>query len=177
MDLQNYREIEKLKDGREVVIRAVRPDDKEGFARGFEQLSGEAIYRRFFSARKQFTDQELQTATEIDFRRVVALVVEIEENSEKKIIGACRYVAIDQNDPPRQAEVAFTIVDAWQGKGLGKILNRHLTRIGQESGIEKFEAVVLHENKGMMRVFESTGLKVHKKTEGGEIYFHIDLKG
>lgn len=51
MNGKNYCAVEKLKDGSEVVIRAVRAEDKDGFARGFEQLSGEAIYRRFFSAR------------------------------------------------------------------------------------------------------------------------------
>jgi RimJ/RimL family protein N-acetyltransferase len=177
MDVKNYRVVEKLKDGRDVVIRAVCPDDKDGFTKGFEQLSEEAIYRRFFSPRRQFTEQELKTATEIDFVRVVALVTEIEENGEKKIIGACRYLAIDNNDPPRQAEIAFTVLDAWQGKSLGKLLFKHLAGIGKACGIEKFEAVVLSENKGMMKVFASTGLKVSKRTEGGETSFDIDLKG
>lgn len=175
MDVKNYRAVEKLKDGREVLIRAVRPDDKEGFARGFEQLSSEAIYRRFFSTRKQFTEQELKTATEIDFLRVVALVTEIEENGEKKLIGACRYIAIDENNPPKLAEIAFVVLDAWQGRSLGKLLFKHLSDIGRACGIEKFEAVVLSENKGMMKVFTSTGLTVHKRSEDGEIYFDILL--
>ncbi len=177
MDVRNYRAVEKLKDGREVVIRAVRPDDKEGFTRGFEQLGSEAVYRRFFSPRKQFSEDELKTATEIDFVRVVALIAEIEENGENRLIGACRYVAIDKNDPPKMAEIAFTVVDAWQGKGLGKILFRHLADIGKACGVEKFEAIVLSENRGMMKVFTSTGLKVNRKNEGGETSFDIELKG
>lgn len=177
MDVKKYCAVEKLKDGREVVIRAVSAEDKDGFARGFEQLSGEAIYRRFFFHKKQLTEEELKTATEIDFARVVALVAEIEENGEKKLIGACRYVAIDDNNPTRHAEVAFTVLDTWQSKGLGKILFRHLFNIGKACGVEKFEAIVLSENRGMMNVFTSIGLKVDTKFEDGEIHFDIHLKG
>ena len=83
MDVEKYSAVEKLKDGNEVTIRAVRAEDKAGFARGFEQLSGEAIYRRFFYRKKQLTEEELKIATEIDFVRVVALVAEIEEDGEK----------------------------------------------------------------------------------------------
>lgn len=176
MDVKNYSAVEKLKDGREVVIRAVRPDDKDRFIEGFGHLSKEAIYRRFFSARKQLTEEELKEATEIDFDLVVALVTEIEEKGEKHLIGVCRYVGIDKNDPPKLAEVAFTVIDEWQGKGLGKILFRHLTEIGKAMGIEKFEAVVLSENRGMMKIFTSSGLNVNKNNEGREIYFDIQLK-
>jgi RimJ/RimL family protein N-acetyltransferase len=177
MDVKNYSAVEKLKDGNEVAIRAVRAEDKVGFARGFEQLSGEAIYRRFFSRKKQLTEEELKIATEIDFVRVVALVAEIEEDGEKKLIGACRYVAIDDNDPPRHAEIAFTVLDAWQGKGLGQILFRHLSDIGRACGVEKFEAVVLSENRGMVNVFTGSGLQVNTKSEEGEIHFDIRLNG
>ena len=177
MDVKDYCAVEKLKDGRNVVIRAVRSNDKDGFVSGYEELSGEAVYRRFFFHRSQFTEEELRTATEIDFVRVVALVAEIEDNAEKKLIGACRYIAIDENDPPRYAEVAFTVLDAWQGKGLGKILFKHLATIAGACGIEKFEAVVLSENRGMMKVFESAGLQVNKRSEGGETSLDIDLKG
>ena len=176
MDVKNYWVVEKLKDGSEVVIRAVRAEDKDGFARGFEQLSGEAIYRRFFSHKKQLSEEELKTATEIDFVRVVALVAEINEDGAKKLIGACRYVAIDTNDPPRHAEIAFTVLDAWQDKGLGKILFRHLSDIGRACGVEKFKAVMLSENRGMKNVFTSTGLKVNTKVEDGEIHLDIHLK-
>jgi len=177
MDIKNYCAVEKLKDGSEVVIRTVRAEDKDGFARGFEQLSGEAIYRRFFSHKKQLSEEELKTATEIDFVRVIALVAEIVKDGEKKLIGACRYVAIDDNDTPRRAEVAFTVLDAWQGKGLGKILFRHLSDIGRDRGVEKFEAVVLSENRGMAKVFTSTGLQMNTRSEDGEIHFDMHLMG
>lgn len=177
MDAKKYSAVAKLKDGNAVTIRAVRAEDKAGFARGFEQLSGEAIYRRFFYRKKQLTEEELKIATEIDFVRVVALVAEIEEDGEKKLIGACRFVAMDDNDPPRHAEIAFTVLDAWQGKGLGQILFRHLADIGRDCGVEKFEAVVLSENRGMMKIFTSTGLKVDTKSEEGEIHFDIHLNG
>jgi RimJ/RimL family protein N-acetyltransferase len=177
MDVKNYTAVEKLKDGNEVAIRAVRAEDKVGFAKGFEQLSGEAIYRRFFFRKKLLTEEELKIATEIDFIRVVALVAEIEEDGEKKLIGACRYVAIDDNDPPRHAEIAFTVLDAWQGKGLGKILFRHLSDIGRACGVEKFEAVTLSENRSMIKIFTSIGLKVDARSEEGEINFDIHLNG
>ena len=107
--------------------------------------------------------------------RVVALVTEIEEEGKKDLIAGCRYVAMDENDPPKLAEVAFTVVDTWQGKGLGKLLFKHLADIGRSLKLERFEAFVLPENRGMINVFTSTGLNVHPKREGGDIYFEIEL--
>lgn len=108
---------------------------------------------------------------------MVALLAEFREDGEKKIIGACRYVTIDINDQPRCAEVAFTVLDSWHNNGLGKIFFRHLADIGRACGIEKFEAVVLSENRGMMKVFTSTGLKVNTRPEEGDVHFDIILKG
>jgi RimJ/RimL family protein N-acetyltransferase len=176
MDLINYNSSERLKDGTKVLIRAIRPDDKDGFARAFEHLSDTTIYRRFFAQKKQITEKELKIATEIDFVRVVALVTEIEKNGERSLIGACRYVAIDENDPPRRAEVAFTVFDAWQGKGLGKLLFKHLVDIGKSMGIGRFEAVVLSENVGMRKIFSSVGLKkVNIRSDVREVHFDIYL--
>ncbi len=67
IDAQNYRVDEKLKDGTAVTIRAVRPDDKKRFTVAFKNLEPESVYTRFFLFKSDLTDQELKTATEVDF--------------------------------------------------------------------------------------------------------------
>lgn len=75
-------------------------------------------------------------------------------------IGVGRFIRIDHGAPPLRAEVAFTVLDAWQGHGVATALLDHLIRIGRALGIERFEADVLADNTQMMEVFEHSGLPV-----------------
>ena len=88
VDAQNYRVDEKLKDGTAVTIRAVRPDDKKRFTVAFKNLEPESVYTRFFLFKSDLTDQELKTATEVDFENTVALVVTIPSGQGEETIIA-----------------------------------------------------------------------------------------
>ena len=78
IDAQNYHMAEKLKNGSAVIFKAVHSDDKRRFAEAFKNLESESVYTRFFRYRSEFTDEALQTATEVDFENTVALVVAIQ---------------------------------------------------------------------------------------------------
>ena len=99
IDAQNYRVDEKLKDGTAVTIRAVRPDDKKRFSVAFKNLEPESVYTRFFLFKSDLTDQELKTATEVDFKNTVALVVTIPSGQgEETIIAGGRYIICGPSD-------------------------------------------------------------------------------
>ncbi len=174
IDLQNYRVDDKLKNGTAVTIRAIRPDDKNRIVEAFKNLEPESIYTRFFGFKGDLTDAELKTATEVDFKKTVALVVTIPAGGgEETIIGGGRYIMYDPSNDLRSAEIAFTVEEDYHGQGIASKILRHLIHIAREEGGSQFEADVLPENKAMLAVFARCGLPMKKKLEDGA--FHVSL--
>jgi len=177
IDARNYSKQETLKNGLQVTIRAIRPDDKEALVAAFKELESRTVYLRFFGLKKEFSPQELKQATEVDFTKTVALVTCIQDGESEKIIGAGRYIVFGDAQPPDRAEVAFTVEEDYQGLGIGSITLRHLTRIARQSGIAQFDADVLPENKGMLAVFHRSGLPVKQKHVEGVVHVTLSLAG
>ena len=91
---------------------------------------------------------------------------------EERIIATARYAVTDGSPiPPHRAEVAFTVGDAFQGRGLGTLLLEHLVVIARASGVTEFEADVLGENNRMLRVFAKSGFRVKRSLADG--VFHV----
>jgi GNAT superfamily N-acetyltransferase len=174
-DIANYNVVEKLRDRRTATIRSIRPGDKELLREAFNGLEAGSIYLRFFGPRKELTDRELVQATEVDFIRTVALVACIQESAGERVIGGGRYFALEGQEPPAAAEVAFLVEEDYHGQGLASILFKHLLLIGRKQGISRFEADVLHGNKKMLRVFERAGLPVVTKVSSDSIHVTIFL--
>ena len=177
IDARNYSKKETLKNGLQVTIRAIRPDDKEALVAAFKELESRTVYLRLFGLKKEFSPQELKQATEVDFTRTVALVTCIKVGESEKIIGAGRYIVFGDAEPPDRAEVAFTVEEDYQGLGIGSITFRHLTRIARERGITQFDADVLPDNKGMLAVFQRSGLPVKQKHAEGVVHVTLSLAG
>ncbi len=161
-----------LRDGTSVHIRAIRPDDRGEIARGFAELSPEAVYFRFFRVKQRLTDAELRHFTQLDFVRAAALVATLRVEDEERIIATARYAVTDDAPaPPHRAEIAFTVGDPFQGRGLGTLLLEHLIVIARANGIAEFEADVLGENNRMLSVFAKSGFRVTRSLADG--VFHI----
>jgi len=96
-----------LKNGLEVTVRDIRPDDRERLARAFRGLRRETVYTRFFRYVAELTDAQLRRATEFDAEHEVALVVTTGDASEEAIIAGGRYIASAED--PLAAEVAFLV--------------------------------------------------------------------
>jgi RimJ/RimL family protein N-acetyltransferase len=173
LDVRAYEACERLKDAQSVYVRAIRPDDKETILAGMSQFSEASVYKRFHGPKQGFTEQELRFMTEIDYLYHVALVVALKENGQ--VIGGGRYICYDESLPPRRAEVAFAVVDSFQGLGVGSIVLKHLIIIAREVGVGKFEAEVLVENSAMMRVFEKSGPAMTKDYERRNVHITMTL--
>jgi RimJ/RimL family protein N-acetyltransferase len=171
VDAARYSAIEVLRDGRRVEIRALRPDDRGGFADAAGHSSPESLRRRFFAPRHSFTEQEVAFFVDVDFVNHVALVAVVEEGGQSVIIGGGRYILVQ----PGQAEVALTVVDQYQGQGLGGRLMHHLSAIARESGISELIAEVLPENIPMLAVFKKSGLRLDTKRERGVVHVTLHL--
>ena len=175
IDAANYEVTDTLKKGAVVKIRSVRPDDKGKISEAFRNLESESIYTRFFQHKKELSEKELEKATEVDFKNVVALVVTIGEKDNEVIIGGGRYVILDGSADAPSAEVAFTVEEDYHGQGIAGRLLKHLGRIGREKGVHQFEAEVLPENKGMLTVFSRSGFPMKKKHEEGVVHVTLSL--
>lgn len=138
-----------LSDGTVIKLREVRPDDKAAIAAGFEALSPESRYRRFFAGMNRLSATDLRYLTEVDHEDHEAVVAFDPEGGP---VGVARYV---RTDDPEEAEVAVAVVDAWQGRGAATALLERLTERARENGIERFVASVLEENEEALELFRS----------------------
>jgi len=173
VNARHYTASETLKDGRPVLIRAIRPDDKDALTTGFARLSEDTVYRRFLHHKRDITHQELDDYTDLDFVNHVGLVAVVDEGSQEHIIGGGRYIGFCDKAGKSHAELAFTVVDAYQGLGLATHFLQHLTQIGRANGIEVFDAEVLANNRPMLRIFEKSGLPM--KARQREDIVHVTL--
>jgi GNAT superfamily N-acetyltransferase len=156
--LHNYYAKEKLLNGREITLRAIRPDDKHALQDVMHHLSAKSRYYRFFTPKEELTDKELAFFTELDFERHVALLACVHENGEEVPVGVGRYILPDEDDPPLAAEVSCAVEEDYQGIGIGTHLLHHLTEIARQHGILEFYAYTLSENEKMLELFANSGL-------------------
>lgn len=160
-----------LRDGTEIDIRPIRADDKDLLAGGFERLSPESRYRRFFSPTASLTPSQLRYLTEVDHHTHEALLAL--EVGTGEGVGVARFVR--SGDDPAMAEVAVAVVDGWQGRGVATILLHDLAARAREEGIERFSASVLAGNEAMMAVFRDLAdVRVTGRGEG-EVDLVMDL--
>ena len=177
IDAKHYFESETLTDGTPVNVRAIRLDDREMVLSAFNQLDRESIYTRFFVSKKSLSNDDLRAITDVDFDRVVALVVTGTAVDGETLVGGGRYAVGDDTDADRSAELAFISSEAWRGRGVASLLLRHLVRIGRERGLSRFEAYVLPQNRSMLAVFRRSGLPMTTESDGGTVHITLSLTG
>jgi GNAT superfamily N-acetyltransferase len=174
---RDYTAAEKLKGGTAVSVRAIRPDDRRRLGEAFAKLEPGSVYTRFFAHRGQPSNEELRSATEVDFESTVALVVTVPDGGgSETIIGAGRYFL---NGPPGTgsgAEIAFTVEEDFHGQGIAGLLLKHLTRIARRQGVSELTAEVLPGNRGMLAVFARSGLPMRSTTEDGVVHVALSLE-
>ena len=150
-----YAAQERLRDGRLVNILALRPEDEPDMLAALAQASVQSLQRRFFVMKRHFSDKERAFFMDVDFENHVALIARVEETGQNILIGGCRYIVSE----PDRAEMAFMVVDGWQGRGVGSILMRHLINLGRDAGLKELTAEVLPENTAMRKIFTRFGFK------------------
>jgi acetyltransferase len=143
-----------LSDGTKVLLRAIRPEDEPAEHEMLSSLSQESLRTRFFSTIKDISHEWLILFCNIDYDRHMAIVAEVEENGNKKMIGVARLI---MNQDMTSGEVAFLVQDRYQGKHLGSKFLEILIGIARERGLEEVRADVLTENEKMLNVFKRLG--------------------
>jgi GNAT superfamily N-acetyltransferase len=171
LEAAKYSAMERLRDGRMVEIRALTPEDHPGLLAAVDRTSPLSMYRRFFGAKREFSEKERAFFLNVDFVNHIALVAVVKAAGDAGIVAGGRCVV----QRPGTAEIAFVVIDDYQGQGIGAALLRHLAILARDAGLKEFTAEVLPENIPMLKTFEKSGLKMSTKRKSGAVHVALQL--
>ena len=167
--------VHSLRDRTALRLRTVGPADADELRAGFARLSPQSRYLRFFSPTPRLSDSMVRRLTNTDGWNHVALVAETipvyDEPPEP--LGVARFFRLQ--DRPDTAEVAVTVIDEYQRRGLGGLLLRSLARLARDRGINRFVASVLDENVPMKALLHGAGGLASVKRDGSVVLYEFDL--
>jgi GNAT superfamily N-acetyltransferase len=161
----------RLSDGATVIVRPIRPSDRDLLLDGFERLSAKSRYKRFLAPMDDLSEPLLRHLTEVDHHDHEAIGAI--DPATGHGIGIARYVR--HPDRPDAAEAAVTVADDWQGRGLGTVLLGELADRARIAGIRVFTATVLVANHEMLEVLEPVGRVRVVDRESGALELEVDV--
>jgi GNAT superfamily N-acetyltransferase len=160
-----------LRDGTRVLLRPLGPDDAWRLREGLSRMSPRSRYMRFHTQVSQLSETQLRYLTEIDHVDHEAWGALDPRDPAAPGMGVARYVRL--RDDPAVAEAAVTVLDEFQGRGLGTLLLRIIATRARENGITTFRQYVLAENEPMLRLLDD--LDGERTPEGGGVW-RIDMQ-
>ncbi|RKN49172.1 bifunctional GNAT family N-acetyltransferase/acetate--CoA ligase family protein [Micromonospora endolithica] len=158
-----------LSDGTTVQLRPIRPADGPGIVAMHSRFSERTRYLRYFSPYPRIPDRDLQRFVNVDHRDREAFVVQVGD----QLVAVGRYERLGPQAP--DAEVAFVVEDAYQGRGIGSVLLEHLADAARRAGIMSFVAEVLPSNGAMLRVFSDFGYQVQRQFADGVVHLTFPI--
>ncbi|MFF9632235.1 bifunctional acetate--CoA ligase family protein/GNAT family N-acetyltransferase [Streptomyces fradiae] len=166
-----------LRDGGTARIRPITTDDAGRLVSFYEQVSDESKYYRFFAPYPRLSAKDVRHFTHHDYVDRVGLAATV----GGEFIATVRYDRIDAagrpaSAPADEAEVAFLVQDAHQGRGVASALLEHIAAVARERGIRRFAAEVLPANTKMIKVFTDAGYTQKRRFEDGAVRLHLDLE-
>lgn len=152
-----------LRDGSTVRVRVMRPADEPGLLALLQSLSEESRWLRFYSSASgsALATEARREATLDQTFGLLAL-----SGAEERVVGHAFYVVVDEH----RAEVAFTIANDFQGRGLGTMLLGQLAEVAAANGIQTFEAEVVAANHKMLHVFRASGFPIEVNATAGQLH-------
>ena len=151
-----------LRDRSTVLIRQVQSADAPLVADGFARLSPRSRQLRFLAPKKDLSPAELRYFTDVDHHDHEALVAL--NPADGRGVGIARYIR--HSEDPHAAEIAVTIVDDWQGRGLGTELVTRLSGRARHEGIHRFTALVAEDNMAVARMLRNTSASLAGRGPG-----------
>jgi acyl-CoA synthetase (NDP forming)/RimJ/RimL family protein N-acetyltransferase len=159
-----------LADGGTVHIRPIGPHDARELVAFHSRLSDESIYLRFFSFHPTLSAAEVERFTNVDQDQRMALVATL----RGRIVGVARYDRVPEGSD--EAEAAFVVDDAHQGRGLGTLLLEHLAAFARTRGVRRFLADTLPQNRPMQEVFRRAGFVEESHFDNGVVRVRLDIQ-
>ncbi|WP_221349100.1 bifunctional GNAT family N-acetyltransferase/acetate--CoA ligase family protein [Streptomyces beigongshangae] len=166
-----------LRDGGTARVRPITADDADRLVSFYEQVSDESKYYRFFAPYPRLSAKDVHRFTHHDFVDRVGLTATV----GGEFIATVRYDRIDAHGlpasaPADEAEVAFLVQDAHQGRGVASALLEHIAAVARERGIRRFAAEVLPANNKMIKVFTDAGYQQKRSFEDGVVRLEFGLE-
>jgi RimJ/RimL family protein N-acetyltransferase len=160
-----------LADGTQVQVREIEPGDAPALQRLVGRLSEQSVYLRFFGPMNELSDKKAKHFAEVDGEDQYALVA-LDPQDDGEIVAVVRY---DREGGTDRAEYAALVEDRLQGRGLGLGLTHALIQAARERGVKNLEALVLPENRGMIRLLSALDLPERVRREEGTKHYSINL--
>jgi GNAT superfamily N-acetyltransferase len=162
-----------LRDGARVTLRPTAPEDKPLIAATFERLSEASRYRRFFTTKHELSPAELAYLVDVDHTDHEAIIAI--DRSSGEALGVARYIrAKGDAEVAEVAEVAVTVADDWQHRGLGRALLDHLAYRARREGVRRFSALVQGDNPTALRLLEDVG-DTRREWDSGVVEIVLEL--
>jgi GNAT superfamily N-acetyltransferase len=159
-----------LRDGAIVVVRPIREDDRDAVRRAFSHLSAQSRFQRFMTGVSELSDRDLDYLVVVDHHDHEALIAFEEESGFPA--GVARFVRLDDG---ASAEAAVTVIDDWQGRGLGTVLLTLLAERARREDVRRFVALLLASNEQMLEVLAALGPARLTPAADGTIEVEVDI--
>jgi acetyltransferase len=160
---KKYESMWKLRDGRTVILRPIKPEDEPLWLEMFKNFSEESIRYRFFQIIKDTPHETRVRYCNIDYDREIAIVPELTENGQKKILGVVR-VGIEPDG--KKGEIAFIVADPWQGLGLGTKMVDYVLEICKDMKLGEIYAIMLNDNYRAIELLRKMGFRIKDLNDG-----------
>ena len=169
---KKYESLWKLRDGRTVLLRPIKPEDEPLWLEMFQNFSEESIRFRFFQIIKDTPHEVRVRYCNIDYDREIAIVAELNEDGRRRILGVAR---VNLEPDRKRGEIAFIVADPWQGLGLGTKLVDYAIDIAKDMGVEVLYAIMLEDNYRAIDLVKKMGF-VLTRQEDGTVKGTLNLK-
>ncbi|MDH7476777.1 MAG: bifunctional acetate--CoA ligase family protein/GNAT family N-acetyltransferase [Candidatus Bathyarchaeota archaeon] len=169
---KKYETLWRMRDGRTVLLRPIKPEDEPLWLEMFKNFSEESIRFRFFQIIKDTPHEVRVRYCNIDYDREIAIVAELTENGQRKILGVVR---VSLEPDRKSGEIAFIVADPWQDLGLGTKMVDYTIEICKEVGVETLYAIMLPDNHRAINLTKKMGFTL-KYQEDGTVKGILNLK-
>ena len=166
-----------MKDGTEVTLRPIRPEDEPLMGRFHETISDRSVYLRYFSSMSlssRVAHERLARICFVDYDRVIALVVDHKNKAtgQRQILGVGRLIKLNAKN---EAEVAILVSDQYQKQGLGIELLRRAVQVARDENLGSVSAEMLRDNMSAQRMFKKVGFHLRPPADSSCISAVLDL--
>jgi acetyltransferase len=169
-----------LRDGTQVTIRPIRPQDEPTMVKFHETLSDRTVYMRYFtslSLSRRTAHERLIRICTVDYEHEMVLIAEHTDphTGEQQIVAVARLNQLQSDRQQKEAEVAALVSDKYQHQGLGTELLRRLVQIARDKRISRLVAEMLWDNLAIQAIFNALGFELRVPADGGSVEAALDL--
>ncbi|MEM0313281.1 MAG: bifunctional acetate--CoA ligase family protein/GNAT family N-acetyltransferase, partial [Candidatus Bathyarchaeia archaeon] len=160
---KKYETLWRMRDGRHVLLRPIKPEDEPLWLEMFQNFSEESIRFRFFQIIKDTPHEVRVRYCNIDYDREIAIVAELNEEGRRRILGVAR---ISLEPDGKRGEIAFIVADPWQGLGLGTKMVDYAIEVAKDMGVETLYAIMLPDNSKAINLLKNMGFTIRSQEDG-----------